>query len=75
MSTDPKDARKRAEAQFDKTQKTKREAVSQTESDLQATRTKTAKLKGTRLAKEARNGKTELGGKRASQRERGGKSR
>ena len=71
MSADLKDARKRAEAQFDKTQKTEKEAVSQTESDLQATRKKTAKLKGTRLTKEARVGKTELDGKRASRRERG----
>lgn len=68
MSADPKDARKRAEAQFDKTQKTKGEAVSQTESGLQATRKKTAKLKVTRLAKEARDGKTEFDDKQAPRR-------
>ena len=71
MSADPRSARKRAEAQFDKTQKTKGEAVSQIESDLQATRTKTAKLKVTRLAKEARDRKTELDGKQVPRHERG----
>ena len=69
MSADPKDARKRAKALFAKTQKTEEEAVSQTESDLQATRKKTAKLKVTRLAKVARDGKTVLDGKQASRRE------
>ena len=58
--TDPKDARSRAEAQFSKKQVTDRESRALIDTDLQATRKKTAKLRAERLAREAREGITDL---------------
>ena len=57
---DPKGARDRAEAKFNKAQKTTDEAKAAVDSERHATRTKTARLKEERLAKEAAEGRSEL---------------
>jgi hypothetical protein len=53
-------ARERAEAKFDKAQKTTDEAKGVVDTELQATRKKTALLRQERLAKEAAEGVSDL---------------
>lgn len=60
MSNDPKGARSRAEARFDKAQRTTEDAKAQTDAVLKATRQKTERLRQMRLAQEAAAGKTEI---------------
>jgi len=60
LSSDRKDARGHADAQFSKRQTTDRESRALIDTELQSTRKKTARLKAQRLAKEAREGITEL---------------
>jgi hypothetical protein len=60
MSNDPKGARARADANLDKAQRTTDEAKALADFDLNAARTKTARLRKLRFAKEAREGVTEL---------------
>ena len=66
MTADPKDARSRAEERFDKAQKTTNEARAQIDSDLQAVRKKTSRLRALRLAKDAAEQKTEIDKKPAA---------
>jgi len=54
------DARRRFEARFSKAQKTTEEAAAIVGADLDAARAKTTRLRDERLAKEAREGISEL---------------
>jgi hypothetical protein len=60
MTTTPKDTRDAAEAKFSKAQKTSDEVKGIVDTELQATRKKTARLRQERLAKEAAEGVSEL---------------
>lgn len=60
MTPDPKDVPGRSENRFEKARTTDRESRKLIDADLQSTRKKTAGLKAQRLAKEAREGITEL---------------
>ena len=68
---DPKGARDRAEAKFNKAQRTTDEAKSATDAERQATRTKMARLKAERLAKEAGEATSELDNKPRAKKPRG----
>jgi hypothetical protein len=59
MMSQPKSARTRAEERFDKARRTHEVASSLIEQELRAVRSKTAKLKAARLAKEAEDAASE----------------
>lgn len=64
MKSQPKSARTRAEERFNKATKTHEVAQALIDQELQAVRSKTAKLKAARLAKEAEEAASEAGVKK-----------